>query len=229
METSFIKSTKNSFEKLGGKFVDGVKYPPNIGQFAGSLHRINFMIWDQNLKNISKAISNATKYIDGPNPYQKIGVYLISYGELVPLFLQSPSHNDLAKVEWYGSEATAKNQRLLEHEKAAAFAAKTNFTTPALSYDTTDKKLQSLENVTSLEQIDASDVNSYDAVWIAALAANISQNATFVDLKDSFNKIISSYSGLSGNIKLDKYGDRIANYDFWKLKEISSKGYEWER
>ena len=161
------KSTKNSFEKLGGKFVDGVKYPPNIGQFAGSLHRINFMVWDQNLKNISKAISNVTKYIDGPNPYQKIGVYLISYGELVPLFLQSPSHNDLAKVEWYGSEATAKNQRLLEHEKAAAFAAKTNFTTPALSYDTTDKKLQSLENVTSLEQIDASDVNSYDAVWIA--------------------------------------------------------------
>jgi branched-chain amino acid transport system substrate-binding protein len=223
------KSTKNNFEKLGGKFDDGVKYPPNIGQFAGSLHRINFMIWDQNLKNISKAISNATKYIDGPNPYHKIGVYLISYGELVPLFLQAPSHNDLDKVEWYGSEATAKNQRLLEHEKAAAFAAKTNFTTPSLSYDTTNKKLELLEEETKLEQIDASDVNSYDAVWIAALAENDSQNKTFVNLKSNFDKTISSYHGLSGDIKLDRYGDRIANYDFWKLKEVSSNVYEWKK
>ena len=145
----------------------------------------------------------------------------------MPLFIRAPSHNYLDKVEWYGSEATAKNQRLLAHKNAAEFAAKTNFTTPALRYDTTDKNLQLLENVTNLEQIDASDVNSYDAVWIAALAANLSQNTTFVNLKDNFNKTISSYHGLSGNIKLDRYGDRIANYDFWTLKGDSSKGYKW--
>jgi ABC-type branched-subunit amino acid transport system substrate-binding protein len=225
--TELYDTTKNSFEKLGGKFIQGVKYDPNIGQFAGSLHRINFMIWDQTLKNISKAISNAKEHIGGLKPYSKIGVYLISYGELVPLFLQAPSHNDLDEVKWYGSEATAKNQRLLKHEKAAEFAAKTNFTTPALSYNTTNKNLKLLENVTKHPNMDASDVNSYDAVWIAALTASISQNTTFVNLKDNFNKTISSYHGLSGNIKLDKYGDRIASYDFWTLKKNSSKGYEW--
>jgi branched-chain amino acid transport system substrate-binding protein len=220
-------TTKNSFEKLGGKFTKGVKYPSNIGQFAGSLHRINFMIWDQMLKNISNTIINTTEYIGGPNPYSKIGVYLISYGELVPLFIQAPSHPDLDKVKWYGSEATAKNQRLLKHEKAADFAVKTNFTTPALSYNTKNKNLQLLENETKHHQLDPSDVNSYDAVWIASLAANIAQNTTFANSKDRFINALSSYHGLSGDIKLDKYGDRLAGYDFWTLRENSSKGYEW--
>lgn len=217
--------TKNSFEKLGGKFFNGVKYSPNIGQFAGSLHRINFMIWDQNLKNISNEIDKAKEYICGPKPFSKIGIFLIAYGELDPLFIQAPSHKDLDKVKWYGSEATAKNQRLLRHEKAAEFVAKTNFTAPALSYDTFNEKLKSLEKVTGHPNMDASDVDSYDAVWLAALTANSSQNTTFANLKNNFNKIINSYHGLSGDIKVDKYGDRIANYDYWTLKE--NPRYEW--
>ena len=34
------------------------------------------------------------------------------------------------KVHWYGSEATAKNERLLKHYKAIEFANKTQFIRP---------------------------------------------------------------------------------------------------
>ena len=92
-----------------------------------SLHRINFIVWDQKLKNVSLAVSNATKHFT-PNSYSKVGVYVISYGEFVPMLIQAPSHKDLDKVNWYGSEATAKNERLLKHQKAVEFAYKTKFT-----------------------------------------------------------------------------------------------------
>ena len=39
----------------------------------------------------------------------------------------------LDKVSWYGSEATAKNERLLKHQKAVEFANKTKFLSPLLA------------------------------------------------------------------------------------------------
>ena len=42
------KSTKSYFEKLGGKMEKGINYKPHTGKFATSLHRINFLMWDNN-------------------------------------------------------------------------------------------------------------------------------------------------------------------------------------
>ncbi len=72
---------------------------------------------------------------------------------------------------------------------------------------------ESLENTTKLE-LNANDANVYDALWIAALTENMSENTTFMKLKENFNKIVNSYQGASGNIKLDRYGDRIGNLRF---------------
>ena len=32
-----------------------------------------------------------------------------------------------------------------------------------------------------------------------------------------------------GPIKLDSYGDRIGNYDFWMVKGTETNYYEWEK
>ena len=78
--------------------------------------------------------------------------------------------------------------------------------------------------------LNPNDANVYDALWIAALTENISGNTTFAKLKDNFNKIIDSYQGASGTIKLDSYGDRIGPYDLWMMKENEvTKDYEWEK
>jgi ABC-type branched-subunit amino acid transport system substrate-binding protein len=224
--------TKANFEKLGGKFsTENVTYDTHMGKFAGSLHRINFIVWDQILKNLGSQVRKATSEY-GPN---KVGVYIISYGELVPILIQAPSHEGLDNVNWYGSEATAKNERLLKHQKAAEFAYKTNFTSPLLSMNDTNGKFELLENAIKLKlnpnlKLNANDANVYDALWIAALTENISGKTTFEELKNNFNKIIDSYQGASGNIKLDSYGDRIGNYDLWMIKEnVDTKHYEWEK
>jgi ABC-type branched-subunit amino acid transport system substrate-binding protein len=222
--------TKENFEKLGGIFTsNAVKYNPQVGKFAASLHRINFIIWDQELKAVSLAVSNAKKNFS-PNSDSKVGVYVIAYGEFVPILIQAPTHENLDdEIYWYGSEATAKNERLLKHHKAVEFAHKTHFLSPMFALDDTNKKLLSLVNAIGFE-LNSNDVNVYDALWIAALTENISGDMTFGKLKENFNKIIKSYQGASGIIKLDNSGDRIGNYDFWTVKEnIHDNHYEWEK
>ena len=221
--------TKQSFENLGGKFSpEGVKYDPHVGKFAGSLHRINFIAWDQKLKNLSLAVSNAKTLLTADSN-SKVGVYVISYGEIVPLLIQAPSHKYLEEVNWYGSEATGKNERLLKHQKAVEFASKIEFTSPLISLSDVNEKFELLENATRLK-LNPNDANVYDALWIAAMTLNISENTTFAELRSNFNKIIESYQGASGNVQLDNYGDRIGNYDLWQIKEnVSTKDYEWEK
>ena len=221
--------TKAKFQNLGGNFSNnGVKYDPHVGEFAGSLHRINFITWDQKLKALDLAVNNARNLL-GHNSYSKIGIYVISYGEVVPLLIQAPSHQDLYKIKWYGSEATAKNQRLLRNQKAVEFAYKTNFTSPLIGMNDTNKKFKALENATKLK-LNPNDANVYDALWITALTENLSQNMNFVKLKENFYKIIESYRGAGGNIKLDRYGDRIGNYSLWTIKEnLVTKNYEWDK
>ena len=102
------------------------------------------------------------------------------------LLVEAPSHQDLNKVNRDGSEATAQNQQLLKHPKAVEFANGTSFTSPLMSINDTDEKFKSLENVIKLK-LNPNDANVYDAVWIAALTENVSQNMTFVKLKDKFN------------------------------------------
>jgi branched-chain amino acid transport system substrate-binding protein len=221
------KSMREAFKNLGGVVAEGVKYDTQIGKFAASLHRINFIIWDQELKDLSVAISNAKKNFT-PSSDPKVGIYMIAYGEFVPILIQAPSHDGLDEVNWYGSEATAKNERLLKHHKAVEFASKTQFLGPMFALDNKNEKLESLEHATKLE-LNSNDANVYDALWIAALTENVSGNTTFVKLKENLKKIIDSYEGASGTIKLDSYGDRIGNYDFWMVKETETNEYEWEK
>jgi len=221
------KITQENFRKSGGKFSnETVKYDPHVGKFAASLHRINFIVWDQELKDLNLAVINAKKLIQNDS---KVGVYVISYGEIVSILIQAPSHTELGKVKWYGSEATARNERLLKHQQAIEFASKTKFLSPLLSVNDTNKKMELLEKVTNLE-LNPNDANVYDALWIAVLSESKSENSTFKVLKKNFNKIIDSYHGVSGIIRLDTYGDRIGNYDFWRVnKDVHTNNYEWEK
>ncbi len=220
--------TKTSFEELGGIFDSGITYDPHLGKFAGSLNRINFITWDQKLKDLGLEIEKTKNLYNIDS--SKIGIFVISFGELVPILLQSPSHEVLDEVKWYGSEATAKNERLMKHSAAVEFAGKTNLTSPMFRIDNENKIFESLEK--SLEMgLNTNDANIYDALWIAALTENISTNTSFSLLKDNLNKTFSSYNGASGGIQLDVYGDRIGDYDFWTVKAnpINKDKYEWIR
>jgi ABC-type branched-subunit amino acid transport system substrate-binding protein len=220
-------ATKQHFEKLGGTFSTNViKYNPHIGKFAGSLHRINFIMWNQELNSLSLAISNATEKVSPEN----IGVYVIAYSEIVPILIQAQSHDNLKSINWYGSDGTAKNEHILKHNKAAEFVSTTKFLNPLMALNETNVKFQSLENDTNQKKLMIYDANAYDAIWVAALTENLSGCANLEKLTENFNKITNSYPGASGIIKLDDNGDRIGNYDFWTImKSQGTEDYEWKK
>ena len=233
------KSTKSYFEKLGGEVEEGINYKPYTGKFATSLHRINFLMWNQALEKLNAIVADAVKKY-GTN---SVGVYVISFDEITPILIQSTLYEDLGKVRWYGSDKIAQNHQITKNVDSALFAMKTNLSNPIYSIDSESKKLHDLEEVLKKQLHEASPRTytalAYDSYWLAALSLdknNTNFNNSNENLTKSFKEIIletaeSFDEGISGEIKLNKAGDRIGgNYDFWIVaKDNDTQSYEWEK
>jgi branched-chain amino acid transport system substrate-binding protein len=232
------KCTKSHFEKLGGRVEEGIHYKPHTGKFATSLHRINFIMWNQELEKLSTIVSGAIVQY-GAN---SVGVYAISFDEITPILIQSPLYEVLGKVRWYGSDSIAQNHQITKNVDSALFAMKTNFSNPLYSIDSESKKSHDLKEVLEEKLHEVSSITypatAYDSYWIASLS--LDKNSTLnhdnnENLTKSFKEILvetaESFDGISGKIKLNKAGDRIGgNYDFWIVaKDNDTQSYEWEK
>ena len=212
-----VSEAKNSFEKMGGRFVDGVGYTPHTGDLSASLNRINFIIWDQELKTLEaklkKAISNY-----GVN---KVGVYFVAYDEVAPIFIQAQGHDILSDVKWFGSDGSALNNKIIKNTDAAIFATKTGFVNPIFGVENASnarfKRVEALIEK-EIERIPRSYASTaYDALWVAALAENQTKQTNNIEvLKNAFTRIANSYKGITGNVSLDQNGDRkYGDYEYW--------------
>jgi ABC-type branched-subunit amino acid transport system substrate-binding protein len=227
------KSTKSNFEKLGGKVEEGVNYHPFTGKFATSLHRINFLMWNQDLEKLSVIVSEAARKYG----VDSVGVYAISFDEITPILIQSPLYEILEKVRWYGSDSIAQNHHITKNVDSAMFAMKTNFSNPLYSIsgetahaleEELEKKLHEVGSITY-------PAIAYDSYWIAALSLdnNSTLNSDKEKLTKSFKELVvetaESFEGMSGQINLNAAGDRIGgNYDFWIVgKDNDTQSYEW--
>ena len=119
-------AVRQNFQQLGGRVIGGVGYTPNTGDFFASLNRINFIVWDQDLRSLSSKLNQAIS-IYGAN---KVAVYIVAFDEVVPIFIQTQSHPVLSTVKWYGSDGSALNNKLVKNTEAATFSVKTNFLNP---------------------------------------------------------------------------------------------------
>ena len=234
------KSTKSYFEKLGGEVEEGINYKPHTGKFATSLHRINFLMWNQELEKLNAIVADAIKKY-GAN---SVAVYVISFDEITPILIQSTLYENLGKVRWYGSDKIAQNHQITKNVDSGSFAMKINFSNPLYSIDSESNKLHDLKEVLEKQLHEVSSITypalAYDSYWIATLSLD-KNNTTFnnsnnENLTKSFKDIIleaaeSFDEGISGKIKLNKAGDRIGgNYDFWVVaKDNDTQNYEWEK
>src|SRR5215211_21089 len=227
-------SLKESFEKLGGKVVDGIGYDPPIGNFAASLHRINFIVWEQELKSLTSKVNDAVRQYGA----DKVGVYIVAYDEIVPIMIQANRHQELQSVSWYGSDGSAQLEGLIKNVEASEFAVKTNFLNPIYGLDATDsiKKLETriVEEIgrvpTSYAQV------TYDEFWVAALTlidvSTLEQDDSG-SLRKAFINTANSYVGVTGRTELNDAGDRkYGSYDFWAVrpgyKDVKNKSsFEW--
>jgi ABC-type branched-subunit amino acid transport system substrate-binding protein len=218
-----VGTVKEQFGKLGGRVLDGIGYIPSTGDFFASLNRINFIVWSQDLKSLSSKVSQAvTQY--GAN---KVGVYLVAFDEVAPIFIGAQNQPVLSTVKWYGSDGSVLNNKLVRNKEAAMFAVKTGFVNPIYAVDNNSYKFKLIDN--QIQQMIGRVPRTYaevayDAFWIAALTENATAGTNDINyLKKTFLQIANSYKGITGDTSLNEAGDRKhGDYDFWTVKPSNS-------
>ncbi|HEU4822142.1 MAG TPA: penicillin-binding protein activator [Nitrososphaeraceae archaeon] len=225
---------KEKFEKLGGKVVEGIGYNPPVGNFAASLHRINFIVWEQELKSLTQKVNDAVKQYGA----DKVGVYIVAFDEIVPIMIQANRHQDLQSVSWYGSDGSAQNEGLIKNVEAAEFAVKTNFLNPIYRVNASDSFTKLEERIVEeIEGVPRSYAEvAYDEFWVAALTLNNytgTQQDDIGSLREAFISTANLYVGVTGSTELNDAGDRkYGSYDFWAVRpiprDVNNKGsFEW--
>jgi ABC-type branched-subunit amino acid transport system substrate-binding protein len=227
-------SLKEKFEILGGKVLDGIGYDPPVGDFAASLHRINFLVWEQELSSLTSKVNDAVSQYG----VDKVGVYIVAYDEIVPIMIQANRHQELQSVRWYGSDGSAQLEGLIKNVEAAEFAVKTNFLNPIYRVEASDSFKELEERIVEeIGRVPRSYAEvAYDEFWVAALTLNNytgTEQDDITSLREAFINTANLYTGVTGRTELNDAGDRkYAPYDFWAVQPAHNKGtntgsFEW--
>lgn len=137
-----VAAVREDFEKIGGTALPGIGYVPDTGDFSSSLNRINFIIWGQDLKFLASKISQAINHYGA----DKVGVYLVAFDEVAPIFIGAQNLPVLSDVKWFGSDGSVLNNKLVKNMDAALFAVKTGFVNPIYGVDNKSYKFKLIEN-----------------------------------------------------------------------------------
>lgn len=233
-----VNATTYNFKQLGGTVLYGIGYEPRTGDFSTSLNRINFMIWDQDLKSLSFKASQAVARYGA----EKVGVYLVAFDEVAPILFEAQSQPILSTLRWYGSDGSALNDKLVRNSDASMFAIKTGFLNPiyGIDYNNNNSKSgykfrlvdnQIQQRIGKVPRIYAEV--AYDAFWISALTENATGATDGIDsIKKIFLRTASSYTGITGNTSLNQAGDRRnGDYDFWAIRSTGQDqdGFIWQQ
>jgi len=227
-----VNAVREDFAKLGGKVLPGHGYGPRTGDFFASLNRINFIIWSQDLKILNSIVSQAA----GMYGADKVGVYLVSFGEVVPIFIEAQNQPKLSMVNWYGCDSSVASKKLVRNTEAALFAIKTKFVNPVCCVNNMNKDFTRVntdiqKNITGIASPYAAI--AYDALWVAALTENATAGTTHANdvnyLKKTLFEITNLHRGITGDLSLNEAGNRKhGDYDFWAIKQSNnSNSFFW--
>ncbi|HIE23582.1 MAG TPA: ABC transporter substrate-binding protein [Candidatus Korarchaeota archaeon] len=211
------KSTCDKFESLGGTVIEHISWSPETIEFSPIAEEID------------AAVKNA---LNSGLSYDKIGVLLISYRQVLSIFEVASEYPDLSKVRWFGTDGTVMIPELADiegHPTETEFALKTNFTSTMFKIPMTraywhvhDEIVKKLGREPTIYAYDA-----YDSVWIVALALSVVNEYDAMKVKEILPKIADIYVGASGDIMLNENGDlSIADYSLWR-PIATADGYEW--
>jgi len=211
-------SFKSAFERLGGRVVQGVTYPPTESDFKDEVERLAGVVVNEVMTNSGGARGN-------------VGVYLTAFNEVTSIFptVADNGGDGLRSVAWYGSDSVALSKELVANAKAAQFAAGAGYPNPILGLRDSDKAAwEPVSNRVSQKLSrtpDAFALAAYDALNVAY---QVMTNAGERDLAAKRAELISitnAATGLTGPLRLSDAGDRSFQiYDFWA---VCSKNNAW--
>ncbi|MFN6093106.1 MAG: ABC transporter substrate-binding protein [Bacteroidota bacterium] len=163
-----------------------------------------------------------------------VGVYLASFDEAVDIFNQANGDTVLQSVNWYGGDGFIKSNVILSSSAACDFAIATSYYAPEFGLPmSAQPKWQPLTAAILSrcgQQPDAYAIAAYDAMWVLArtVEANNGIPADAANLRNSFVAQTAQFSGATGSITLNTYGDRAnGSFDYWGLQKVNGV-YSWK-
>ncbi|HOI13392.1 MAG TPA: ABC transporter substrate-binding protein [Methanoculleus sp.] len=207
--------TAKAFEARNGTVLEGVRYTPGQEDY-------NNMVADLDVQ-VGRAVAAHGR--------DKVGVYAVTFSEIVPIMTAAAGTENLTEVRWYGSDGNILLGTLVSPGDAARFAVQTNFTGPAFwqesngaAHETTFQKIQDRLG----RQPDGYSLASYDTLWLVALAETQTASTKASEQKIALTKIANMVEGpFCDVVGLNAAGDRsTAHYCFWSV-EADGDAYRW--
>jgi branched-chain amino acid transport system substrate-binding protein len=212
--SELMRAVQENFQEMGGQLdMDKeTRYEPRNGQLAASLYRINFALWDKDMRILDSKVQQAITMYGA----SRVGVYIISLDEISPIFIQAHSYPSLSKVKWYGSDGSVLNEGLIRNHDSAHFAINTSFYNPIFKIDYGDNgKLDNLlEQIHKEVKIDPSPYSAvaYDIFWVLAKAENNTRYSETMNNGSKFRETIYEYKHTNSSTNNDAT-KKTANFD----------------
>ena len=211
-----LAANTQEFMQNNGQVEDAVKYSTSVDDYTPYLN------------SLKELLVNSLEQF----PPEKIGVYIVAYGESVELLNLAAQDSIFGQVKWYGSSGFAGIQNLPADTVAAEFAESRDLSCPSFGFDPTvqdkwEPLLERLENLLE-RQPEIYAFATYDAVWLAVetyLATG--ETIDFNTIKQTFEFKADNTQGVTGVAALNADGDRAyATYDFWGIQHQAEQ-YNW--
>jgi branched-chain amino acid transport system substrate-binding protein len=210
-------STKAVFERLGGTFLDGVRYlvDPTPATFTGEAATL-----------ANKVTAAVIQYGS-----DKVGVLDIAFEEATRFLLDAREHSVLWTVKWFGSDGTVQLDAMVQDAAVAEFATTVKFPNTIFA-PTVSAKYETVRlycNATLGRMPDAYVYSAYDEIWAYALCLLQVDKYDAEAVRAVMPDVTRNYFGASGWVLLNAYGDRAqADYDIWAI-QYKDGSYKWVR
>ena len=200
------KTTKNSFEALGGVMDEGIRYSPEAIAYSAEAS----MLSDRVYKYTSQY------------PTDKVAVLMIGFSETVHLLNFAASYDNLETVRWFGSDGSSNDSTLSDDPIASGFAQNINFVSP--QFVTSTNEIYQHVNDYFIDfkgsSPNAYAFSSYDSIWVLGKTILETDSIDLLTVRDAIIDVASRHTGAIGTINLNEFGDfATPNYDLWSIRD----------
>lgn len=200
-----------------------------VGTFPYGPHETNFVSL---LTSLNGALVDTLTRVES----DRVAVVTYGFEEVIALLGQIPADSALAEVQWFGNDALALNRDLLTEGSAAEISSRVDLTCAIYDIAGYGLFLPQFESMNSYlfdatgEPVTVFTVNSYDALWLAALAyGQVEIEPQPESLWRALEREANMTFGMSTPMFLDPYADRAtATYCFYRVQAGDASNYEWK-
>ena len=201
---SVYKSTKNSFEALGGVMDDGVRYSPEATAYSAETALLSDLV---------------DKYTD-QYPADRVAVLMIGFSETVHLLGSAASFDNLDSVRWFGSAGSSRDRVLSDDPAASAFLQDVDFVSTLFGTSRNDVHADVQEHFERDPTPGPYSFSIYDSIWVLGKTILETDSIDPLTVRDAITDVASRHTGAIGTINLNEFGDfATPNYDLWSIRD----------